>query len=60
MQVVVGSTEMQQGLAFYQLRKLLRVLEIFNGSEVLELLVLYATHIQIQAYNRINSEKITK
>jgi hypothetical protein len=41
---------MQQGLAFYQLRKLLRVLEIFNGSEVLELLVLYAPHIHIQAY----------
>jgi hypothetical protein len=51
---------MQQGLAFYQLQKLLRVLEIFNGSEVLELLVLYAPHIHIQAYNRINSETITK
>jgi hypothetical protein len=35
-------------------------LEIFNGSEVLELLVLYAPHIHIQAYNRINSETITK
>jgi hypothetical protein len=51
---------MQQGLAFYQLRKLLRVLKIFKGSEVLELLVLYAPHIHIQAYNRINSETITK
>jgi hypothetical protein len=48
--VVIGLTGMQQGLAFYQLRKLLRVLEIFNGSEVLELLVLYAPHIHIQAY----------
>jgi hypothetical protein len=48
---------MQQGLAFYQLRKPLRVLKIFNGSEVLELLVLYAPHIHIQAYNRINSEQ---
>jgi hypothetical protein len=35
MHVVIGSTEMQQVLAFYQLRKLLRVLKIFNGSEVL-------------------------
>jgi hypothetical protein len=51
---------MQQGLAFYQLQKLLRVLKVINGSEVLELLVLYAPHIHIQAYNRINSETITK
>jgi hypothetical protein len=58
--VVIGSTGMQQGLAFYQLRKLLRVLEFFNSSEVLELLILYAPHIHIQAYNRINSETITK
>jgi hypothetical protein len=60
MHVVIGSTGMQQGLAFYQLRKLLRVLKIFNGSEVLELLVLYAPHIHIQAYKRIHSETITK
>jgi hypothetical protein len=60
MHVVIGSTGMQQGLAFYQLRKLLRVLKIFNGSEVLELLVLYAPHIHIQAFNRINSETVTK
>jgi hypothetical protein len=53
MLVVIGSTGMQQGLAFYQLRKLLRVLKVFNGSEVLELLVLYAPHIHIQAHNRI-------
>jgi hypothetical protein len=51
MHVVIGSTGMQQGLAFYQLWKLLRVLKFFNGSEVLELLVLYAPHIYIQAYN---------
>jgi hypothetical protein len=51
MHVVIGLTGMQQGLAFYQLRKLLRVLEIFNSSEVLELLVLYAPHIYIQAYS---------
>jgi hypothetical protein len=49
MHVVIGSTGMQQGLAIYQLRKLLRVMEVFNGSEVLELLVLYAPHIHIQA-----------
>jgi hypothetical protein len=42
---------MEQGLAFYQLRKLLRVLKFFNSSEVPELLVLYATNIHIQAYN---------
>jgi hypothetical protein len=51
MHVVIGLTGMQQGLAFYQLRKLLRVLEIFNSSEVPELLVFYAPHIHIQAYN---------
>jgi hypothetical protein len=51
MHVVIGSTGMQQGLAFYQLRKLLRVLKSINGNEVLELLVLYALHIHIQAYN---------
>jgi hypothetical protein len=51
MHVVIGSMGMQQGLAFYQLRKLLRVLKFFNGSEVFELLVLYAPHIHIQAYN---------
>jgi hypothetical protein len=51
MHVVIGLTGMQQGLAFYQLRKLLRVLEIFNSSEVLELLVLYAPHIYIQEYS---------
>jgi hypothetical protein len=44
MHVVIGSTGMQQGLAFYQLRK----------GEILELLILYAPHIHIQAYNRIN------
>jgi hypothetical protein len=51
---------MQQGLAFYQLRKLLKILKVFSGSEILEWLVLDAPHIHIQAYNRINSETITK
>jgi hypothetical protein len=41
MHVVIGLTRMQQGLAFYQHRKLLRVLVIFNSNEVPELLVLY-------------------
>jgi hypothetical protein len=59
MHIVIGSTGMQQGLAFYQLQKLLRVLEIFNGSEVLKLLVLYAPHIHIQAYNRKNKKQYT-
>jgi hypothetical protein len=44
---------MQQGLAFYKLHKLLRVLKVFNNSVLLERLVLYALHIHIQAYNGI-------
>jgi hypothetical protein len=52
MHVVIGSMGMQQGLTIYQLRKLLRVLKFFSGSEVPELLVLYAPHIHIQACNR--------
>jgi hypothetical protein len=60
MHVVIGSMGMQQGLAFYQLRKLLKILKVFSGSEILEWLVLDAPHIHIQAYNRINSETITK
>jgi hypothetical protein len=51
MHVVIGSTGMQQGLAFYHLRKLLRVLKFFNSSEVPELLILHAPQIHIQAYN---------
>jgi hypothetical protein len=51
MHIVIESTRMQKGLSFYQLRKLLRVLKFFNSSEVPELLVLYAPHIHIQAYN---------
>jgi hypothetical protein len=49
--VVIASTGMQQGLAFYQHRKLLRVLKFFNGIKVLELLLIYTPHIRIQAYN---------
>jgi hypothetical protein len=47
MHVVIGSTGMQQGLAFDKLRKLLRVLEVFNGSEILERLVFYVPHFHI-------------
>jgi hypothetical protein len=51
---------MHQGLSFYQLWKLLKTLKIFNDSQILERLVLYAPHIHIQTYSRINSETITK
>jgi hypothetical protein len=44
---------MQQGLAFYQLFLLLKVLKIFNGNELLERIVLYAPHIHIQRNNTI-------
>jgi hypothetical protein len=60
MHVVIGSTGMQQGHSFYQLWKLLRVLKVFNGSEILERFVLYAPHFHIQVQNRKNSETITK
>jgi hypothetical protein len=60
MHAVIGSTGMQQALAFSQLRKLLWVLKVFNDSEILELLELYVPHIHVQAYNKINSETITK
>jgi hypothetical protein len=58
MHVVIGSMGMQQGLAFYQLRKLLRVLKFFNGSKVPELLILYAPHIHIQAHNENKFETV--
>jgi hypothetical protein len=60
MHVVIGSMGMHQGLAFYQLQKLHRVLKVFNDSEILESLVLYDPHIHIQAYDRINLETITQ
>jgi hypothetical protein len=52
MHVVIGSTGMQQGLAFYQLQKLVRVLKIFNSGVFHIRTVFYAPH-QIQAYNGI-------
>jgi hypothetical protein len=59
MHVVIGSTGMQQGLAFYQLRKLLRVLETFNSSDVPELPVLYAPHITYKHTMETNKKQYT-
>jgi hypothetical protein len=44
---------MQQGLAFDKLSLLLKVFKVFNGSELLERIVLYAPHIHIQRNNTI-------
>jgi hypothetical protein len=44
MHVVIGSTGMQQGLAFYQRLLLLKVLEIFNSGVFHERTVFYAPH----------------
>jgi hypothetical protein len=59
MHVVIGLTGMQQGLAFYQHQKLLTVLVIFNSSEVLELLVLYAPHITYKHTMETNKKQYT-
>jgi hypothetical protein len=59
MHVVIGSAGMQQGLAFYQHRKLLRVLVIFNSSEIPELLVLYAPHITYKNTMEANKKQYT-
>jgi hypothetical protein len=48
---------MQQGLTFHKFQKLLRVSKVFHNSVLLERLVLYAPHIHIQAYNRINKKQ---
>jgi hypothetical protein len=50
---------MQQGLAFYQHRKLLRVLILFNSSEVPELLVRYAPHITYKPTMETNKKQYT-
>jgi hypothetical protein len=50
---------MQQGLAFYQHRKLLRVLIFFNNSEVPELLVRYAPHITYKHTMETNKKQYT-
>jgi hypothetical protein len=59
MHVVIGITEMQQGLAFYQHRKLLRVLIIFNSSEVPELLVLDVPYITYKHTMETNKKQYT-
>jgi hypothetical protein len=59
MHVVIGITGMQQGLAFYQHWKLLRVLVIFNSSEIPELLVLYAPHITYNHTMETNKKQYT-
>jgi hypothetical protein len=50
---------MQQGLAFYQHQKLLRVLIIFNSNEVPELLVRYASHITYKHTMETNKKHYT-
>jgi hypothetical protein len=59
MHVVIGLTGIQQGLAFDQRWKLLRFLEIFNSSEVPELLVLYAPHITYKHTMETNKKQYT-
>jgi hypothetical protein len=44
MHVVIGSSGMQQGLAFYQRVLLLKILEIFNSGVLHERTVFYAPH----------------
>jgi hypothetical protein len=50
---------MQQGLAFYQHRKLLRVFILFNSSEVPKLLVLYVPQITYKNTMETNKKQYT-
>jgi predicted SprT family Zn-dependent metalloprotease len=52
--VVIGQKGMQQGLAFNPSVLLLKTFLIFNGSVLHELIVHYAPHNDIQAYNTNN------
>jgi predicted SprT family Zn-dependent metalloprotease len=52
--VVIGQKGMQQGLAFNPSVLLLKTFLIFNGSVLHELIVHYAPHKGIQAYNTSN------
>jgi predicted SprT family Zn-dependent metalloprotease len=52
--VVTGQEGMQQGLAFNPSVLLLKTFLIFNGSVLHELIVHYAPHQDIQAYNTSN------
>jgi predicted SprT family Zn-dependent metalloprotease len=54
MHVVIGQKGMQQGLAFNPSMLLLKTFLIFNGSVLHELIVHYAPHNDIQAYNTSN------
>jgi hypothetical protein len=55
MHVVIGSTGMQQGLAFYQRLLLLKILEIFNSDVFHVRTVFYAPH---QSHTSIQWNKI--
>jgi hypothetical protein len=52
--VVIGQKGMQQGLAFNPSVLLFKTFLIFNGSVLHELIVHYAPHNDIQAYNTNN------
>jgi hypothetical protein len=54
MHVVIGKKGMQQGFAFNPSVLLLKAFLIFNGSVLHELIILYAPHKYIQAYNTSN------
>jgi predicted SprT family Zn-dependent metalloprotease len=54
MHVVIGQKGMQQGLAFNPSVLLLKTFLIFNDSVLHELIVHYAPHKDIQAYNTSN------
>jgi predicted SprT family Zn-dependent metalloprotease len=54
MHVVIGQNGMQQGLSFNPSVLLLKTFLIFNGSVLHELIVHYAPHNDIQAYNTSN------
>jgi predicted SprT family Zn-dependent metalloprotease len=54
MHVVIGQEGMQQGLAFNPSVLLLKTFLIFNDSVLHELIVHYAPHKDIQAYNTSN------
>jgi hypothetical protein len=51
MHVVIGQDGMQQGLGFNPSVLLLKTFLIFNGSVLHKLIVHYAPHKDIQAYN---------
>jgi hypothetical protein len=54
MHVVIGQKGMQQGLAFNPSMLLLKTFLISNGSVLHELIIHYAPHKDIQAYNTSN------